>query len=282
MGSCFILQYQRCQICCQGMTCVCPLSSIKSSHWPFFHLPFNFSAFLPFSLFNHNYWIFVFIFQPGYVILVIAVILYVALFLFVVHLDDWARGLAILVEFKTSQVSSNHAVSEDAFLWRLVSSAQNILSPLQTGTFSLENFSSQVSLLSRVRDKNLIIFPCFLNSHSRSSENKSWMRVDESWQARVCMRSRVFSTLMHVPVKREQELHESWWELRSESLHESFLNSYVRRSSENKSCMRVDESWQARVCTRVFSTLMSGGHASENKSCMRVVEWWLTEILLRA
>jgi hypothetical protein len=31
----------------------------------------------------------------------------------------------------------------------------------------------------------------------------------------------------HVPVQREQELHKSWWELRSESLHESFLNSHV-------------------------------------------------------
>ena len=44
---------------------------------------------------------------------------------------------------------------------------------------------------------------------SWSNENKSCTRVDESWQARVCMR--VFSTLM------------SW-------------------SNENKSCMRVDES----------------------------------------
>jgi hypothetical protein len=32
--------------------------------------------------------------------------------------------------------------------------------------------------------------------------------------------------------------------------------------------MRVDESWQARVCTRVFSTLMPW--SNENKSCMRV------------
>ena len=36
-------------------------------------------------------------------------------------------------------------------------------------------------------------------------------------------------------------------------------------SNKNKSCMRVDESWQARVCMRVFSTLMSW--ASDNKSC---------------
>jgi hypothetical protein len=69
------------------------------------------------------------------------------------------------------------------------------------------------------------------------NENKSCMRVDESWEARVCMR--VFSTLMP-------------------------------RSNENKSCMRVDESWEARVCMRVFSTLMP--RSNENKSCMRVDE----------
>ena len=31
----------------------------------------------------------------------------------------------------------------------------------------------------------------------------------------------------YVMVKQEQELHESWWELTSESLYESFLNSLV-------------------------------------------------------
>jgi hypothetical protein len=99
-------------------------------------------------------------------------------------------------------------------------------------------------------------------------------------EARVCMR--VFSTLMprstrtrvawelirvekreftwefsqlSCPGQREQKLHESWWELRSESLHESFLNSHAL-VNENKSCMRVDESWEARVYMRVFSTLM--------------------------
>ena len=44
----------------------------------------------------------------------------------------------------------------------------------------------------------------------------------------------------HAPDKREQELHESW---------------------------------QVRVCTRVFSTLMPRSY--ENKSCMRVDESWL-------
>jgi hypothetical protein len=32
--------------------------------------------------------------------------------------------------------------------------------------------------------------------------------------------------------------------------------------------MRVDESWEARVCMRVYLTLMS----NENESCMRVDE----------
>jgi hypothetical protein len=72
----------------------------------------------------------------------------------------------------------------------------------------------------------------------------------------------------HVPVKREQELHESWWELRRESLHESFLNSHVP-VNENKSCIIIIyKSWEARVCMRVFSTLLS--RSNENKSCMRV------------
>jgi hypothetical protein len=193
-----------------------------------------------------------------------------------------------------------------------------------------------------------------------SNENKSCMRVDESWEAKVAWelmrvkkqefawefsqlscpgqtRTRVewelrseslyesFSTLMPWSV-REQELHESWWELmrvekqelhelmrvkkqefawefsqlscpgqtrtrvawelRSESLHESFLNSHapVKREQE------LHESWEARVCMRVFSTLMPWSvreqelHESwEARVCMRVVElrseslyesWW--------
>ena len=79
-----------------------------------------------------------------------------------------------------------------------------------------------------------------------SNENKSCMRVDESWQARVCMR--VFST---------------------------FLSS----SNENKSCMRVDESWQARVYMRVLSTFLSS--SNENKSCMRADESWQARVCMR-
>ena len=39
-------------------------------------------------------------------------------------------------------------------------------------------------------------------------------------------------------------------------------------SNENKSCMRVDESWEARLCMRVFSTFMSW--SNENNSYVRV------------
>ena len=67
------------------------------------------------------------------------------------------------------------------------------------------------------------------------------------------------------------------WELRSERLHESLHESWearvcmrvfstlMPRSNENKSCMRIDESWQARDCMRVFSTLMF--QSSSQLSC---------------
>ena len=90
---------------------------------------------------------------------------------------------------------------------------------------------------------------------SWSNENKSYIRVDESWQARVCVR--VFSTLM------------SW-------------------SNENKSYIRADESWQARVCVMrvgkrqfvwVFSTLMSW--SNENKNYIKVDKSWPAKVCMR-
>ena len=119
------------------------------------------------------------------------------------------------------------------------------------------------------------------------------MSVDESWEARVCMR--VFLTIMSWSNEdecwwelRSESLYESFfnchvlvkrgWELRSESLHESFLNYHVlvkrgwelmrvekreflwefsQLSCPGQTRMRVDESWKARVCMRVFSTVMS-------------------------
>jgi hypothetical protein len=52
------------------------------------------------------------------------------------------------------------------------------------------------------------------------------------------------------------------WELASESLHESFLNSHAPVKWEQE----LHESWEARVCMRVFSTLVP--RSNENKS------WW--------
>jgi hypothetical protein len=54
------------------------------------------------------------------------------------------------------------------------------------------------------------------------------------------------------------------WELRSESLHESFLNIHclIKREQE------LHESWEARVYMWVFSTFIAW--SNENKSGMRV------------
>ena len=122
---------------------------------------------------------------------------------------------------------------------------------------------------------------------SRSSENKSYMRVEKrefAWEfsqlsCPVQTRTRVTwelkSESLHesflnfrVPFKREQELHESndaSWEVR---VCMRVFSTLMPRSNENKSYMRVDESWEARVCMRVFSTLVS--RSNENKSYMRV------------
>ena len=89
------------------------------------------------------------------------------------------------------------------------------------------------------------------------------MRVDESWEARVC--TRVLSTLM-----RRSNEDDRRWELRSESLHEVLL-TLMRRSNE----VRVDESWEVRVCTRVLSTLMRRSNE------VRVDESWGARVYTR-
>ena len=87
-----------------------------------------------------------------------------------------------------------------------------------------------------------------------SCPGQTRMSFDESWEARVCMR--VFLTIMSWSNEDE-----SWWELRSESLHESFRNYYVlvKRGWE---LMRVE----VRVCMRVFGTIMSWSNEDES--------WW--------
>jgi hypothetical protein len=124
------------------------------------------------------------------------------------------------------------------------------------------------------------LYESFLNSHAPVKREQE---LHDSWEARVCMR--VFSTLMprsnvNKSCMRVEKREFAWgfsqlscpgqarsrvtWELRSESLHESFLNSHgpVKREQE------LHESWEARVCMRVFSTLMP--RSNENKSCTRV------------
>jgi hypothetical protein len=95
--------------------------------------------------------------------------------------------------------------------------------------------------------------------------NESYMRVEKrefAWE---------FSQLSWPGQTRTRVA----WELRSESLHESFLNSHapVKREQE------LHESWEARVCVRVFSTLMP--RSNENKSCMRVDESWEARVCVR-
>jgi hypothetical protein len=111
----------------------------------------------------------------------------------------------------------------------------------------------------------------FLNSHAPVKREQE---LHESWWE---LRSEsLHDTFLnsYAPVKREQELHDSWWELRSESLHESFLNSYapVKREQE------LHESWwELRVCMRVFLNLMPPGGQTRTRvawESMRV-DWIL-------
>ena len=81
------------------------------------------------------------------------------------------------------------------------------------------------------------------------------MRVDASWEARVC--TRVLSTLM-----RRTNEDESRWELRSESLHESSLNSHARSNEDEKSW------WELRSESLHESSLNS--HAPDKRG----VSWW--------
>ena len=111
------------------------------------------------------------------------------------------------------------------------------------------------------------------------------VRVDESWEARVC--TRVLSSLnSHAPVKRG----ESWWELATldniQSLKQSlqfFLIVSFALFCRALYCYRfaweLHEGWQARICIRVFSTLVF--RSSDNKSCIKVDESWQARVYMR-
>ena len=83
-------------------------------------------------------------------------------------------------------------------------------------------------------------------------------------------------TTVNYPVIHLQSLQDKSWLARVCTRVFSTLMSW---SNENKSCMRVNESWQARVCMRVFLTLMSW--SNENKSCMKVNESWQARVCMR-
>jgi hypothetical protein len=119
----------------------------------------------------------------------------------------------------------------------------------------------------------------FLNSHAsvkreQQLHESGWElrseSLHESWEARVCMRveKREFAWEFSQLSCPGQTRTRVAWELRSESLYASFLNSHapVKREQE------LHESWEARVCMRVFSTLVP--RSNENKSCIRV-DWIL-------
>jgi hypothetical protein len=118
-----------------------------------------------------------------------------------------------------------------------------------------------------------------------SWEARACMKVDESWEARVCMRveKREFTwELMRVEKRKF-----AWKLMRVEKREFAWKLMRVDESWEARVCMRVEkrefawelrsesshESWEARVCMRVFSTLMP--RSNENKSCVRVNDSWL-------
>jgi hypothetical protein len=63
---------------------------------------------------------------------------------------------------------------------------------------------------------------------------------------------RFFSTLIG-PGQMRTRVDESW----KARVCMRVSSTLMPRSNENKSCMSVDESWEARVCTRIFSTLIA-------------------------
>ena len=89
-------------------------------------------------------------------------------------------------------------------------------------------------------------------------------------EARVCMRvdRREFAWEFHQLSCPGQTRTRVAWELTSESLHENFINSRVLVKREQE----LHESWQARVCMRVSSTLVSW--SNENKGF-----WWVSQVI---
>ena len=84
------------------------------------------------------------------------------------------------------------------------------------------------------------------------NENKSCMRVDETWDMTACIR--VFSSLASWSNENK-----SWVRIHDTRVYECSITgvsiSLSCWSNENKTCKRVVESGQARVFLRVFSSV---------------------------
>ena len=89
-------------------------------------------------------------------------------------------------------------------------------------------------------------------------------------RAEACARDRAPQTARPVTVD------ESWLHVARVCLR--VFSTLVSWSNDSNSCMRVDDIWQARVCMRVFSTLTS--LSNENKSCMRIDESWQARVCM--
>jgi hypothetical protein len=118
-----------------------------------------------------------------------------------------------------------------------------------------ETFSIHARVWMRVLVSTLI---------PQSNENKSCMHEIE-----VRVEKREFAWEFSPPVKREQELHESWWELRSESLHESFLNSRapVKRKQE------LHESWWELRSENLHESFLNS-HVPVKREQELHESWW--------
>ena len=109
----------------------------------------------------------------------------------------------------------------------------SLINPVMTRLKLKKNNSRWKHCVCRNTMQARIYMGVFSTLMSWSNENKSCMRVDEAWQARVCVR---------VGSKRAEKQKFEW-------KFSQFMS-------------------QVKVCMRVFSILISW--SNENKSCMRV------------
>jgi hypothetical protein len=97
------------------------------------------------------------------------------------------------------------------------------------------------------------------------------MRTRVAWELRSESLHESF-LIFHCLIKREQEWHQSW----QARVYMWVFSTFIAWSNENKSC---SQSWQARVYMWVFSTFTAWSNG--NKNCMRVDESWEARVCIR-